>query len=108
MGSRGVINFKDNSRKQLVEGTWLPCNLRRNNKACGTVMFRGEVSIKILVVANFENLWMQCDLLKSGLHHHMCEPNELTQEKDPARRLGIQYEYRHREPARGEREGDYR
>lgn len=78
-------------QRKLIEGSIFPCTEMSNIAKVGRVYFRG-VQLYIPREANFDTVFVQCDLVPEGLRHpNMCP--SACEDGDPAIRLGIRIRY---------------
>lgn len=74
-------------QRKLIQGSIFPCTELSNIAKVGRVYFRG-VQLYIPREADFDTVFVQCDLVPEGLQHpNMCP--SFCEDGDPATRLGI-------------------
>lgn len=81
--------------RKLIQGSIFPCTELSNIAKVGRVYFRG-VQLYIPREADFDTVFVQCDLVPEGLRHpNMCP--SFCEDGDPATRLGIRIRFHSQE-----------
>ncbi|KAL4897678.1 hypothetical protein BDV59DRAFT_48268 [Aspergillus ambiguus] len=78
-------------RRKLIQGSVFPCTEISNAAKVGRVYFRG-VQLYISREADFNTVFVQCDLVTRGTWHpNMCPT--ASEDGDPPNRLGIRISF---------------
>ncbi|KAF9892888.1 hypothetical protein FE257_000478 [Aspergillus nanangensis] len=79
-------------QRKLLHGSVFSCAKINNAARVGRISFRG-VQLYIPQEADFDTVFVQCDLVDQGLKHTHMSPT-LFEADDPATRLGVKVKYR--------------